>query len=107
MGESGKGRAVILSRADRVRQPAVQAPMTPAPIIRSLLDTDLYKFTMLQAFLHQFPGATGVYRFKCRGGAQRPLASFRDRVSEQVDHLCTLRFQPEELAYLRGLRFIK
>jgi nicotinate phosphoribosyltransferase len=81
--------------------------MTATPIIQSLLDTDLYKFTMLQTFLHQFPGASGVYRFKCRGGAQRPLARLRDAVGEQVDHLCTLRFRPEELAYLRGLRFIK
>ena len=26
-------------------------------IITSLLDTDLYKFTMMQVVLHQFPGA--------------------------------------------------
>lgn len=81
--------------------------MTLAPIIRSLLDTDLYKFTMLQTFLHQFPGASGVYRFVCRKGAQRPLAGFREEVEAQIDHLCSLRFQPEELEYLRGLRFIK
>ncbi|HET9653623.1 MAG TPA: nicotinate phosphoribosyltransferase, partial [Usitatibacter sp.] len=77
------------------------------PVIESLLDTDLYKFTMLQTFLHQFPGATGVYRFKCRSGARRPLAQFRDEVADQVDHLCSLRFRPEELDYLRGLRFMK
>jgi hypothetical protein len=35
-------------------------------IITSLLDTDLYKFTMMQAVLHQFPGAQVEYRFKCR-----------------------------------------
>ena len=81
--------------------------MTLQPIITSLLDTDLYKFTMLQTFLHQFPGATGVYRFLCRKGAQRPLASFRDEIEAQIDHLCSLRFRPEELEYLRGLRFMK
>ena len=36
------------------------------PIIQSLLDTDLYKFTMMQAVLHQHPGAQVQYRFKCR-----------------------------------------
>jgi nicotinate phosphoribosyltransferase len=77
------------------------------PVITSLLDTDLYKFTMLQAFLHQFPGATGVYRFTHRGGARRALAGFRAEIEAQVDHLCTLRFRPEELEYLRGLRFMK
>ena len=33
-------------------------------IIQSLLDTDLYKFTMMQAVLHQFPGAQVEYKFK-------------------------------------------
>ena len=35
-------------------------------IITSLIDTDLYKFTMMQVVLHQFPGAQVEYRFKCR-----------------------------------------
>ena len=34
------------------------------PIIQSLLDTDLYKFTMLQVVLHRFPQAHGVYEFR-------------------------------------------
>ena len=35
-------------------------------IIESLLDTDLYKFTMMQVVLHHFPSAQVEYRFKCR-----------------------------------------
>ena len=35
-------------------------------IIPSLLDTDLYKFTMMQVVLHHFPAAQVEYRFKCR-----------------------------------------
>jgi nicotinate phosphoribosyltransferase len=81
--------------------------MSVAPVVESLLDTDLYKFTMLQAFLHQFPAATGEYRFKCRNRPALPLATLRDQVEAQLDHLCALRFRAEELAYLRGLRFIK
>ena len=81
--------------------------MTLPPAITSLLDTDLYKFTMLQTFLHQHPAASGEYRFKCRGGETRPLASFKAEIEAQIDHLCSLRFQPAELDYLRTLRFIK
>ena len=77
------------------------------PIIESLLDTDLYKFTMLQAFLHQQPAATGEYRFKHRGGGCFPLARLKEEVGAQIDNLCTLRFKSEELAYLRTLRFLK
>lgn len=46
------------------------------PIITHLTDTDLYKFTMQQVVLHQFPDADSEYRFKCRneGIDLRPLA---------------------------------
>lgn len=75
-------------------------------IIESLLDTDLYKFTMQQCVLHQFPGAEVEYRFKCRtpGVDLRP---FLDEIREEIRHLTTLTFTEDELDYLRGLRFIK
>ncbi len=75
-------------------------------IISSLLDTDLYKFTMMQVVLHQFPGAQVEYRFKCRNaGAQ--LAPYVAQIRQEIAGLCQLRFTEDELAYLRGLRFIK
>jgi nicotinate phosphoribosyltransferase len=75
-------------------------------IIQSLLDTDLYKFTMMQVVLHHFPGAQVEYRFRCRteGVDLRP---FLDEIREELDALCDLRFDEAELAYLRGLRFMK
>lgn len=75
-------------------------------IISSLLDTDLYKFTMMQVVLHHFPGAQVEYRFKCRT-AGVDLTPFVDEIREEIGHLCSLRFRDEELAYLRSLRFIK
>ncbi|MDH5207481.1 MAG: nicotinate phosphoribosyltransferase [Burkholderiaceae bacterium] len=75
-------------------------------IITSLLDTDLYKFTMMQVVLHHFPGANVEYRFKCRNPGI-DLASHVDEIREQVHWLCTLRFREQELAYLSSLRFIK
>lgn len=75
-------------------------------IITSLLDTDLYKFTMMQAVLHQFPGAQVEYRFKCRNPGAR-LAPFVEEIREEIRALCSLHFQESELAYLRSMRFIK
>ena len=34
------------------------------PIIQSLLDTDLYKFTMMQAVLHNYPNAEVEWEFR-------------------------------------------
>lgn len=75
-------------------------------IITSLLDTDLYKFTMMQAVLHQFPGAQVEYKFKCRNpGVQ--LTPYVQEIRDEVRALCQLQFQEAELAYLRSLRFVK
>ena len=75
-------------------------------IITSLLDTDLYKFTMMQVVLHQFPAAQVEYRFKCRNpGVQ--LAPYVDQINAEIAGLTTLRFTEPELAWLRTLRFIK
>lgn len=75
-------------------------------IIESLLDTDLYKFTMMQCVLHQFPGAEVSYRFRCRTPGV-DLSPYADEIRDEIMHLCTLTFKDAELAYLGGLRFIK
>jgi len=75
-------------------------------IIHSLLDTDLYKFTMMQVVLHHFPGARVEYRFKCRNPGV-DLAQFAGQIREEVRGLCSLQFRDAELAYLRSMRFIK
>lgn len=75
-------------------------------IITSLLDTDLYKFTMMQVVLHHFPAAQVEYRFKCRN-AGVDLTPYVDEIREEVAQLCQVRFTPDELQYLRELRFIK
>ncbi|RMW96803.1 nicotinate phosphoribosyltransferase [Allofranklinella schreckenbergeri] len=77
------------------------------PIITSLLDTDLYKFTMWQAMLHRHPQVQAEYRFVCRQKPEFALAGLIDAVNAELDHLCQLRFTEQELHYLGGLRFIK
>lgn len=75
-------------------------------IIDSLLDTDLYKFTMMQCVLHQFPGAHVEYKFKCRNPGTDLQAVLPD-INQELDNLCSLNFKKDELDYLRSLRFIK
>ena len=77
------------------------------PVIRSLLETDLYKFTMWQAMLHRHPQTEAEYLFICRNARDYPLTHLISEINEQLDDLCSLRFQPDELGYLRSLRFIK
>lgn len=77
------------------------------PVIKSLLDTDMYKFTMQQTVLHQFPHANEVeFHFRCRNQGIN-LAQFIEEINAEIDHLCTLTFQQEELDYLSTLRYIK
>lgn len=77
------------------------------PVIQSLLDTDLYKFTMWQAMLHRHPATQAEYTFVCRNQPAYPLAELVGEVNQQLDHLCSLKFSADDLAYLGGLRFMR
>jgi nicotinate phosphoribosyltransferase len=76
-------------------------------IIRSLLETDLYKITMWQAMLHRHPQAHAEYRYVCRNTSAFPLAQLLPEIDEQLDGLCALSFTEDELAYVGAMRFIK
>ena len=78
-----------------------------APIVESLLDTDLYKFNMDQVIFHKHTDLCGQYYFKCRNAGVKFTPEMAAEINEQVDHLCSLRFKKEELDYLRSIRFIK
>jgi len=75
-------------------------------IVTSLLDTDLYKFSMMQVVLHHYPAAHVEYRFKCRNPGIN-LVPYIDEIRAELDALCSLRFTADELSYLRDMRFIK
>lgn len=76
------------------------------PVIRSLLDQDLYKFTMQQPMLHSMPTNQAQYQFVCRNRPVFPLAELADQVNAELDALCALRFSEDELAYLGALRYL-
>ena len=77
------------------------------PVVRSLLENDLYKFTMWQALLHSHPDAQAEYQFVCRNTPAYPLSELAADLNRELDRLCTLSFAEDELDYLRKLRYIK
>lgn len=74
-------------------------------IIKSLLETDFYKFAMLQVFFHKFPFAYSKYRFKLRNAGIN-LLPYKDRIIEEIKLLCRLKFTQDELTYLRNATVI-
>ena len=77
------------------------------PIVVSLLDTDLYKFNMDQVIFHKHTDLSGEYYFRCRNAGVKFTEDMFHEINAQIDHLCTLTFQKDELDYLRSIRFIK
>ena len=76
-------------------------------IITSLLETDLYKFSMGQAIYHQFPDYKTTWSFKCRNEEVRFTAEMVDEIRAQIRAYCDLRFTEEELTYLDKIKWIK
>lgn len=79
----------------------------PPQLITSLLDTDLYKLTMLQAFYHapEFRTVEAEWKFSCRNLQGFNLATLIPGIWDQLDQLCTLHFTDEELNYLSSFAF--
>jgi len=75
-------------------------------IIKSLLETDLYKYTMGQVALHQFSNTQVEYEFKCRNSADWQPHHLK-RIKDEVAHYCSLSHTKDELDYLRSIRFFK
>jgi nicotinate phosphoribosyltransferase len=76
------------------------------PMCKSLLDTDLYKFSMGQTYHHQFGRLKTTWDFRARNvGAEskHPEKYSKDDLTEiqkQIMAYCALRFEDEELEYL-------
>jgi len=78
-------------------------------LIDSLMDTDLYKITMLQAFYHapEFRTVDVEWKFACRNRNGFDLATLIPEIMRQLEHICTLSFTDNELDYLAEFPFIK
>ena len=77
------------------------------PIITSLLETDMYKFSMGQAIYHQFSDYKTTWTFKCRNQDVHFTPEMVEEIREQIKAYCDLRFTEEELEYLHNITWIK
>lgn len=77
------------------------------PIITSLLETDLYKFSMGQAIYHQFSDYKTTWSFKCRNEDVHFTKEMVGEITAQIKAYCNLRFTEEELNYLDQIKWFK
>ena len=76
-------------------------------IITSLLEQDMYKFSMGQAIYHQFSDYKTTWTFKCRNSDVHFTEEMVDEIREQIKSFCNLRFTEDELLYLENICWIK
>lgn len=76
-----------------------------SPMVKSLLDTDMYKVTMQQVYLHQFASDKATWDFKARNvgegtSHEKYTSADREEIKKQINAYCALRFTNEELDWL-------
>lgn len=67
--------------------------------VQSTLDTDFYKLTMQQAYLHHYPDASSRWEFKCR--SELDLAEFAEQIKSRLADLSKLAPTAAELNHLK------
>jgi nicotinate phosphoribosyltransferase len=73
-------------------------------IINSLIDNDLYKFTMLGVVFRFFSRVLVTYKFKCRN-ASNWTKEMVEEVRREIDHYLSLKFKEKEIMYLNTLGY--
>ena len=74
-------------------------------IVQNLLDTDLYKLTMMQAVLHNYPNVEVEWEFRCRNGED--LRPYLAEIRYQIERLCELSLSSDQLGFLERINFMK
>ncbi|CAM9023555.1 unnamed protein product [Wickerhamomyces anomalus] len=72
------------------------------PVIKSFLDTDLYKITMHAAVHKNFPDAIVSYNFTNRTPEKKLTNEALDWLRSQIELLGELRFSKDEIEYLKN-----
>lgn len=74
------------------------------PMVRSLIDQDLYKISMGQTYHHQFGSLKTTWDFKARnvgeGTTHYSVYTDEDEINNQLRAYAALRFDEDELEYL-------
>ncbi len=73
--------------------------MSGRPLIQGILDTDFYKLTMAQAYLHQTPNAEAEWEFKCR--SEEDLSIYAPELKAQVESFAEQTLSDQDYQYLR------
>jgi len=74
------------------------------PIIQSLMDTDFYKDTMANVVHQKYRNTPVRYGLTNRTKGLKLSSRYtREQLAEQLDYTRSLRFNPSELAYKRGI----
>ena len=76
-------------------------------LIHSLLENDLYKYSMGQAIYHQFPSYKTTWTFKCRNKDVHFSHETVEEIREQIKSYCKLRYTEDELEYLHKIQWLK
>ncbi len=74
-------------------------------MIQSILDTDLYKFTMSSCYFLLYRSAQGTFRFDDRDKEEYD-ERFLELLREGFEHMGTLRLTREEKKFLLSIRFL-
>jgi len=69
-------------------------------MIQSILDNDLYKFTMQQAVHMLYPRAQAQYEFFNRGKTPFP-EGFALKIKDEIEKMVDLRLSPDQKAFLK------
>ena len=76
-------------------------------IIKSLLENDMYKFSMGQCIYHQFPSYMTTWTFNCRNKNIYFTEEMVEEIKNQIKLYCALQFTEEELDYLKSIKWLK
>jgi nicotinate phosphoribosyltransferase len=68
-------------------------------MIQSIIDNDLYKFTMQQAVRFLYPRAQAEYQFCNRGGTCFPHG-FAQRIRQEIEQMARLSLSPDQKHFL-------